>query len=290
MSTKRVLQRHSLSFLIGWALRNGFRQLTGRMRTLPDFIIIGGQRCGTTSLYNYLVEHPQVSPAFMKETHFFTRNYRKGLNWYRANFPPLWYRNRTQRRDGTDLVSGEATPYYLFYPHTPQRVSKAVPDAKLIVLLRNPVDRAYSQYHHEIRQGLVTLSFKDALKREQEELPKETAKILGDEDYHSVVHQSYSYVARGIYVDQLERWTQYFSKEQMLILRSEDLAEEPVSTLGQVADFLKLPRWQPREYTRYHLAHYDPIDPATRERLANHFRDHNQRLYEFLGRDFCWES
>jgi hypothetical protein len=260
------------------------------MRALPDFIIIGGQRCGTTSLYNYLVAHSQVAPAFIKETHFFTTQYRKGMNWYRANFPASWYKDYVRQRDGQRVVSGEATPYYLFYPHAAQRVRQAIPDVKLIALLRNPVDRAYSHYHHEVRQGLESLSFEDALQREETELPGETERVLRDEDYHSAVHQSRSYLARGIYVDQLARWYRFFDRQQILILKSEDLNAYPTEALGQVSEFLDLPSWQPDGYTKYHLADYDPMDPGTRERLVAYFRDHNRRLYELLGRDFSWDN
>jgi len=290
MATRRALERHSIPFLLSWALRLAFRRATGPLRTLPDFVLIGGQRCGTTSLYNYLVEHPNVLPAFRKETHFFSNHFSKGTTWYRAHFPSRLYKSYVQRRCDQNCASGEATPYYLFHPRAPQRVFETIPEVRLIVLLRNPVDRAYSHYHHEVRAGLESLSFEAAIEREMKELPRETEKILRDEHYHSFDHQNYSYLARGIYIDQLESWAKFFDRQQMLILVSEGFDQDPSATLRQVTEFLHLPAWESRTYTRYHRAHYAPMDPAIRKRLSGLYTDHNRRLYEFLGRDLGWEG
>jgi hypothetical protein len=290
MTITRALDRHSIPFLMSWVFQLSFRVVTGRLRTLPDFVIIGGQRCGSTSLYNYLVEHPNVLPAFRKETHFFTNHFGRGITWYRAHFPSRLYRSYRQRCCGQGFISGEATPYYLFHPHAPRRVFDTIPDVRLIVLLRNPVDRAYSHYYHEVRAGLESLSFEDAIERELEELPRETEKMLKDEHYHSFAHQNYSYLARGIYVEQLESWGRFFDTREMLIIQSEGFDQDPPAALKRVTEFLNLPAWEPKEYTKYHQASYTPMDPATRRRLVDLYQDHNHRLYEFLGMDFGWEG
>ena len=297
MTVNRALDRHSLPFLAGWAIRRSARLLTASRRRLPDFVIIGGQRCGTTSLYNYLVQHPAVSPAFMKETHFFDTHYHRGLNWYRAFFPlegekvpaPVEQipdsRDKAMRRP----LTGESSPYYLFYPHAPGRLLRDIPQARLIALLRNPVERAYSHYHHEVKMGIETLSFEDALDREDRELSAEAEKVLQDETYRSFFYQNYTYLSRGIYVDQVERWTTLFGSDQLLVLKSEDFYSDPASTLMQVCEFLDLPPSQLSTYRQYNLARYTPMQASTRERLISYFDGHNQRLYEFLGRDLGWE-
>ncbi len=118
-----------------------YRRLTSGSRRLPDFIILGAQRAGTSSLYYYLSQHPQILPAVRKELHFFDDHYRRGLGWYRSQFP-------TRGARGT--ITGEATPYYLSHPHAPARIQRLLPQARLIVLLRNPVERAISHYFFEV--------------------------------------------------------------------------------------------------------------------------------------------
>jgi hypothetical protein len=275
----------SLPILARWALRWSFRLLTSPARGLADFCIIGAQRCGTTSLYNYLAEHPGVAPAFVKETHFFDTHYAKGLLWYRAYFP--FVQNPESKIQNP--ISGESTPYYLFYPHAPERLRRAIPGARLIVLLRNPVDRAFSHYHHEVSMGAEKASFEEALIREQAVLPGEATRVQQDGRYRSFAHNHYSYLARGIYVDQLQRWAAAFPRAQILILKSEDLGLDPGSTLRRVTQFLGLPDWTPGRYPKYNLARYSDMDPATRQRLTGHFAPHNQRLYEFLGQDLGWD-
>jgi hypothetical protein len=172
---KRAVKRHSLSYLVKWSLQRSLGSLTRGMRLLPDFIIIGGQRCGTTSLFNYLTQHPDVFPSCPKEVHYFSIHYHKGVNWYRSHFPLVMQKSYVERGHDRRFVAGEATPYYIAHPHAPQRIAETVPEAKLIVLLRNPVDRAYSHYHYEVKNGLETLSFAEAIDREDERLAGEQA-------------------------------------------------------------------------------------------------------------------
>jgi hypothetical protein len=287
---RRALSQHTLPFLLQWAARRLFRRLTARGRILPDFIIIGAQRCGTTSLYNYVADHPDVASAFMKETHFFDLHFAKGLGWYRAHFPSAVHRQTVQLLRHRRLFVGEATPYYLFYPHAARRVRAVVPNAKLIVLLRNPIDRAYSHYHHEVSMGFETASFEEAIAREEAVLPEETAKVLANEGYRSFAHFHYSYVARGLYADQLESWVKLFGRDQLLIIKSEDFYANPSMVLGQVLQFLGLPAWTSDTFRKYNLAHYANMEPVTRERLAAFFRLPNQKLHEFLGVDFGWDG
>jgi hypothetical protein len=287
---KRVIDRYSVPFLVKWTIQWSFRILTGRLRILPDFIIIGAQRCGTTSLYNNLVEHQNVIPAFKKETQFFSNHFAKGLTWYRSHFPLAWHKHNVRRIRRQDYITGESSPYYIFHPHVPCRISRTVPQAKLIALLRNPVDRAYSHYHHEVRMGLETLPFEDAIEIEEKRISMERAKMLEDESYRSFNHQNYSYLSRGIYVDQLENWTRFFTRDQILVLKSQDFYDDPVATLEQIAEFIDLPKWELNEYKKYHCARYPEMDAAIRKRLIAYFEAHNQRLSEFLGVDLDWES
>jgi len=251
---------------------------------LPDFIIIGAQKGGTTFLYNLLRRHPQFKPAVRKEIHFFdTPRFRRGLDWYRSHFP------QQQQSNGQREITGEASPYYLFYPHAARRVAETIPQTKLIALLRNPVDRAYSDYQHTFRQGNETLAFSEALELEEERLRGEREKIVADETYRSINYRRYSYLSRGIYVDQLEEWHRHFDPKQLLILKSEDFFASPSDTLEFVLPFLDLSeRDFALEGKRNEGDYSDPMDSDTRRWLQDFYEPHNRRLYEYLGRDFDW--
>ena len=273
-----------------------YRGFSSPIRLLPDFLIIGTQRGGTTSLYNYLMGRPGVGPATVKELHFFDKKFHKGSAWYRAHFPTGIQKYAFELTRKHHFVTGEASAYYLFHPHAPKRVAQLLPDVKLIVLLRNPVDRAYSQYNFEVELGRESLSFEEALAVEEERIGKERERILLDESYVSFDHSRYSYLARGIYVDQLRTWMHYFPLEQFLLLRSEDFYADPASALDQVSQFLQLPPLQAQERTKKYTSHnynttpYSSMNPATRGRLVAYFEPHNQRLSDLVGMDFDWDT
>lgn len=260
-----------------------YRGITSPLRRLPDFIIIGGKKCGTSSLYNYLARHPGIAPAFRKEVHFFDGAGERSTLRYRAYFP-----SRTSRENARRLT-GEATPYYLFHPLASARVRAAVPEAKLIAVLRNPVDRAYSHYHHEARRGTEELPFEEAIDREVERLEGERERMVREGVYDSLERRRYSYLSRGVYVDQIQSWREHFPEEQLLILRSEDLFGDPRSALGHALEFLGLPPLEDGNFSKDNRGGYVEMDPALRERLVEYFRPHNERLREYLGRDFGWD-
>lgn len=285
---QRVLKRHSPRFLATWAVRRSMGLLTGRLRLLPDFVIIGAQRCGTTSLFNYLTQHSDVAPSCPKEVHYFTLYYDRGESWYRSHFP-LARQKDAARRSGRSFAAGEATPYCLMHPHAPRRAADTIPEARLIVLLRNPVDRAYSHYHYEVEMGAETLSFEAALEAEEARISGEYRKLLEDEHYRSFNYQHYTYLTRGRYAEQLERWFACYRREQILVLKSEDLHRDPRGTLDTVTAFLELPAGDFSGFERHNRLRYRPMDPALRERLGDVFRDANRRLYDLLNADFGWD-
>lgn len=252
------------------------------MRLLPHFVIIGAARAGTTSLYSYLVAHPSVSAPTHKEIHFFDLNYDRGLGWYRRHFPlalPGIHRHR---------VSGEASPYYLFHPAVPARVHSTLPDVRLIALLRNPIERAYSQHQLASRQGRESLSFEDAMALESERVAGEDERMRADRRYDSFAHRHHTYLARGLYAEQLERWFEHVSREQLLVLRSEDFFTDPKRVHRRVLDFLELEPHELDSYRAFNQKPYADLAPQTREQLRDYFAEPNQRLEALLGRSFEW--
>ena len=278
-----------------------YRGMTHGLRVMPDFIIIGGQRCGTSSLYYYLTEQHGIASAATKEVHFFDDFYDRGLDWYRAQFPTTAYKSYVENIQKRAFITGEASPYYIFHPNVPCRVAKVLPNIKIIALLRNPIDRAYSQHWLEVKGTYETLPFEEAIALEPERTAGEREKLLQDERYHSFAHRRYTYLARGIYIDQLAHWMNYFPREQFLILKTEDLYSTPAPVMRQALAFLGLPDEQidtNKVYKKYKVPskkgyrnkdEAPKMRPETRSALVEYFRPHNARLYAFLGRDLDWD-
>ncbi len=261
-----------------------YRYWTAARRPLPSFVIAGAQKAGTTSLFGYLSEHPQCAASLTKEVHFFDRSFARGESWYRMHFPSTAEATDTKRK-----ITFESSPYYMFDPRVPERMRQTLPNVKVIFLLRNPVSRAYSHYQHSRRRGREPLSFEAAIDAEEARLTGEHERLLHEPEYQSLAHQRYSYLARGIYVDQLRHWQNHFPAEQMLALQAERMFRQPEQVLCEVLDFLGLDRWAPSRYgNRYAGGYSEPMAAETRARLTQHFAPHNERLFDFLGTRYDW--
>jgi len=255
-------------------------RLTARWRDLPDFLVIGAQKAGTTALYAYLRWHPAIAGPFWKEVSFFDRHWSRGEAWYRGQFP--------LRRNGR--LVGEASPSYVFHPLAPERVYSLVPDVRLVVLLREPGDRAYSQYQHEVALGREPLSFEDALEAEEERLEGEVARLRSDPRAFSRAWWDHTYASRGLYADQLERWFELFPREQVLALTTEELGARPGETYATVLSFLGAPPHALDSYPRVFDRDYPPMREDTRRALTARFGEPNRRLEELLGRPLGWPT
>jgi hypothetical protein len=253
---------------------------------LPNFIIIGTQKGGTTSLYGYLRQHPDVLPCAHKEVNFFDLNYKKGSDWYRRLFldPDSLELRYNDRR----IVVGEATPYYLFHPWCAQRIWQTAPETKLIVLVRHPIARAFSQYQHNIRKGREGLSFADALERERILFPAELTRLRSDPEFWSEFHHSFAYANRSCYASQIEEYLKYFSKDQILFLESDELFNQPAVTYQRTLEFLNLRPFGLKDKRPLNVGNYDHTSIPCYEELRRYFAPHNQQLYDMLGVDFGW--
>ena len=238
----------------------------------PYFLIIGAQKCGTNSLYNYLVQHPLIAPSLQHEIHYFDLNFDKDLEWYKSQFPEL----------ELGMITGESSPYYLFHPLVAQRVFDNYPQMKLIVLLRNPTERAISHYYHEVRLGSEFLSLKEAIATEETRLQGEVNKIIQTGTYYSFNHQHYTYLARGKYIEQLQNWMSIFPKEQFLILKSEDLFSTPQETMNKVFHFLEIPAYSSEKYIQYNPGNYSKPSQEIYQELVEYFEPYNQKLVEYM--------
>lgn len=266
-------------------VRRAWRLLSSPLRVLPDFLIIGAKKCGTTSLYSYLIAHPEVDTAFRKEVHYFDGQERLGPLWYRSFFPTVLRRELGRLGTGRPRRTGEATPDYLYRADAPAGIRALVPRVRLIALLRNPVDRAYSFYNHNLRSGLEQLPFEEAIAREPERLAAE----LEAGTAFGFARNNFSYLERGRYRDQLVAWFEHFERDQLLLLSTEELDRDPAETLRRTLAFLDLPEAAPPTFRRMNAAPYPAMSPSTRAELLERMRPDNERLYELVGRGFGWE-
>ena len=247
----------------------------GRIRP-PDFLIIGTERGGTSSLYSYLLteKSARIVGALRKEIHFFDQNYTKGWTWYLAHFPV--------RND--DILSGEASPHYYFFEEAAERVARVLPNASVIILLRNPIDRAYSHYQHEVELGYEKMSFEDAISREfnmsNGDWRRKNLRANGTSQY---VH--FSYLSKGLYVEQMKWWLERIPRERFLILKSESFFNNPGQVLSEVLQFLKLPPTDRSAFTKYNEGHYGPMGQEMRSRLKAFYEPYNRQLSELLRMD-----
>lgn len=253
--------------------------------SLPDFIIIGAQKSGTTSLFSYLSQHPQILPSFKKEVHFFdgglnpeVDSYQNGINWYRLRFPK---KKKSQK-------VFEASPFYIFNPLVPKRIFDHIPKVKIIAILRNPTERAISQYFHSQSGKNESLSISDAFEEEENRL--RIAKESGD--YKIKAYREHSYKNRGLYKEQLERFFKYFPKQQILVLNFDELINQPEAELEKTFEFVGVEKkFKVTNLKAKNISsNRKEVRPDIYDYLNKYFHNHNMELYDLLGKNFGWEE
>jgi len=290
---RRVLPRHVYRPLLRGC--DGARRLAGRNpgrgRLLPDFVIIGAAKAGTTSLFDWVSEHPFVTPACRKEVHYFDYNSYRGEDWYRGHFPLGSEREVFAAEHGRGFLAFEASPSYISHYWAPERLKRTLPAAKLIVALRNPVERAHSQFQMSRLENEEPLDdFAAAVAVEDQRLGPERARMLADPNYNSWPIGCWSYLMRSRYAEQLERWFALYERDRFHFVTLEEMADDAQSALDRLHEFLGLPAHRYEQLGARHIApRREALDPEVRASLNEYFRPHNERLYELVGRDFGWE-
>lgn len=293
----REILAGSISHLIKNSFYYSYRLATSPKRMTPEFIIPGAPKCGTTSLYNYLIQHPQILSASRKEPMFFSMYYNKNPNWYKINFP---FSSQLNNSKNKKIITGEASTSYLIYPNVPEKIKKMFPHVKIIIMLRNPVDRAFSQYKNQVRNGREKLSFEMAIKEEVSRLGKSFEEIKNSKPktglkYVKELFQfnpskllTYSYLTGGHYFEQIINWTKVFPLEQIKIINSEQFFEESDVVFNEVIDFLGLEKFHLNEYKKFNVGNDSNIEDNTRQYLIDYFKPHNEKLFKFLNLKFDW--
>jgi len=259
--------------------KRGVSGITASSRVLPDFIIIGTVRSGSTSLYYNICEHPSVSEAAYDEIGYFDSNYHLGENWYRSMFPTQKIMNKI-REDTGYSITGEDTPFYFWKKEVAERISLDIPKTKIIVILRNPVDRAYSNYNLAVRENNEKLTFEEAIQEEMEFLSKNS--------FLETVNRFRSYLTKGVYVNQIIPWLEIFPRDQFHFLSIEQMKSEPVDTLNQIFKFLSIPNYNIPTPQRRKVANYKKMNDRTREQLIEYYKPHNEKFFETIKQKFEW--
>ncbi|KRF14083.1 hypothetical protein ASG90_13065 [Nocardioides sp. Soil797] len=253
----------------------------------PDFMVIGGQRCGTTSIFNALSEHPQiVRPPVEKGTDYYTLHYARGHDWYRAHFP---VRSVARLRTRGQALAFEACTYYMFHPFALERIAQDHPDIKLVVMLRDPVERAFSAFKHEVARGFEPEhDFVTALELEDQRLIGEVEKMRDDISYESHPHRHQAYKSRGQFAEQLDRVHRLFARDQVHVMESESFFEQPEREYRDLLRFLELNADVMPTFGRHNARPSAPMPDDARSLLDGHFRSHDDALSDVLGRRPHW--
>jgi len=278
---RKKLQKNPKLYDLGKKVFRNYQSSTHFLHALPDYLIIGAVKSGTTSMYSYLIQHPNIEPALTKQIHFFDQFYYRGTKWYKSNFPMKLSMN--------GKITGEATPFYFIHPSAPERIHKLIPNVKLIVMFRNPIDRAFSHYQMEYRHEKEKYTFEEALENENKRLDGHFERLLNDSNYYNHDFFSHSYRYTGMYYDHLKRWMDVFPKKQFLIIDSDQFNEEPDIWYNKTLKFLNQKEFHLEEYKKMKKAKYSPINKDTRKNLQEFFEPYNEKLYKLVDFDFNWK-
>jgi len=202
-----------------------------------------------------------------------------GHEWYKSQFP------RIPRN--SSFITGEATPWYYMHEKIVEKMRQNYEHTKIIIVLRNPVDRAISDYYMTFNLGKEFRDISLAFKSEKEFLRFRNFYNLGQEYWEK---HKYGYLRRGLYSIYLEKWVSFYPKKQLLVLKSDDLFSNPENTMRSVFHFLGLPEYKPEKYRKYVQGKYNPIDNELYQKLTEFYHPYNQELEDLLGMKFDWNK
>ena len=268
-------------------IKRHYYYLSSPLRVLPGCFVIGVVRSGTTSLYHYLGQHPCIGSSAYDEIGYFDDNYHLGINWYKSLFPTKFARDKIIKKYGKFLTY-DVTPFYIYKPIVAKRIFESFPKAKIISNLRNPVDRAYSNYILMLQNGGTTKTFEEMVQISMDKIDKNKSK-LNDEVYLVNMFDE-NILARGFYADQLKIWFEKFQKKQLLIIPSEDLAQKTNEILAKVFEFLDLPYFKIKDFTKHNKREYLPMKNETRKLLIEFYQPHNEKLCNLINQHFDWDK
>ncbi|TIC81859.1 sulfotransferase domain-containing protein [Nocardioides sp. GY 10127] len=272
-------------------LRDSVGHLTAGHRALPGLLITGGQRCGTTSLYKALSQQPHLHrPVWRKGVHFFDSSYDKGVDWYRSHFPLVSTVRRSSERWGTPATCFESSPYYLFHPLAAERIHETLPQVRVVILVRDPIERAISAHAHELARGYETLPLAEALAAEDARVAGEEERLAEDPTYTSHAHQHQAYRRRGEYVTQIEKLASVLGRDHVYVMDSHRFFEQPADVFVDFLGWMGTRAVVPTMFEQHNARKKSTIDPGLRAELEQHYAPFDEALTPWLGAPASWRS
>jgi len=266
-------------------IKRNIYSVTGPLRVLPDFLVIGVKRCGTTSLFHNLPKHPSILNSHHDGIGFFNDNYQLGVNWYRSFFPTIFSKNKTIRKYG-DCKTFDVTTRYIEDGTTAKKIKKIIPNAKIIVMLRNPVDRAYSQFNVSVKEKVETRNFHDAISEEIDDLENNN---MNKENFE-IAKNEFDYIKKGMYASQLKPWFDTIPKDNIGIFSIEDFKKNSQNTYNMIFKFLGISDFDIKENEIMEKGEYLSMNDNTRNLLLDFYKIHNEELFKLINKRFEWEK
>ena len=280
-------------------IRSG-AMLTADARPLPDLVVIGVKRGGTTSIFRDLEQHPAMCPLVpsarrlpirenMKGVHYFDGDVRQSVRWYRSHFASRPARALRARRAGASFTA-EASPYYFFHPLAAERAAAVLPDTTFVVMLRDPVERTISHWAEQTRNGVESLELRDTLAAEAQRVGDAHHALATGAVSASHAHEQQTYAAQSEYAASYERWSAAVGTGRLVVIFSEDYYAHPGAALRVITDRLGIPPSSDDVARTRRNAAPRPgsIDPRLDEELTEHFRPDVERLGTLLGTTPPW--
>lgn len=264
-------------------------RLTATHRLTPAFIVAGAQRCGTTSLFRALEQHPQMTrPSFHKGINYFDLNYGRGPGWYAAHFPLRVTDTFRTPRAYSPSLPFEASGYYIFHPAALPRIAQDLPAVKIVLMLRDPMERAYSAWKHEHARGFESEPFLRALELEDSRLEGEVERMLADPSYVSHAHRHLAYASRSDYVPQIERLLTLFPVEQVHVVYSEDFFATPEQEMSALMTFLDAQDHPSITFDRHNARPSGSMPREARDVLQDKLHRTYHDISDLVGRPSPW--
>jgi hypothetical protein len=257
------------------------RMATNRFRHLPTVVIVGVKRAGTRRLYANLLKHPRCFAAVEKEIDYFSEYPERSVAWYRSRFP---LRRRVLRHGGHVL---EVSPSYLPTPIALRRMKQVLPRTRIVVLLRDPVARAFAHYEHQRVRFAESRGFEQAV---DEELRNNAFPAIHGVALTADAKPMLGYVSRGYYALQLELLLKVYTRNRVLVIDSASLSEDMSAVCERVFDFMGLESFDVEASESNGEVYQEKINPRLADRLREHYRPYDRMLEEMLGQSFSWMS